>query len=182
MVRYILTLIADQSFTLLCYILNPLVVLFADKDGNLPVYLKYFGTHDNTLDGDEGWRSKLPWLDWQNNKLHRYVKRVLWLYRNTGYGFSYYVSGYDLDASTVVVSGDPTIRNRPYPAQSGWCFAYDKSKPILWRGWMLYVVYGYGSRCVRLYLGWKFMGFTSGRKMLAFHFNPFMGYASTPEE
>lgn len=170
MIKYLFLCIIDTVFTLLCYLLNPIVVLFANKEGYLPRPLSWFGTHDNSLDGDSGWKEKLPWIT------NTYLRRVLWLYRNAGYSFSYNICGYDLINENIVIKGDKTIRNRPSPAKSGYCIAWDKSKNIFVRGWMIYLVYGYGNRCIRLYLGWKFMGFETGRKMLAFHFNPFMGY------
>lgn len=34
----------------ICYLTNPLVVLFADKDGELPAFLKLWQTWDSALD------------------------------------------------------------------------------------------------------------------------------------
>ena len=42
--EYIVCTVAQLLFTLLCYITNPIVVLFADKYGNLPNALDY-GKH-----------------------------------------------------------------------------------------------------------------------------------------
>lgn len=72
--------------------LAPILPFFATPEAHLPAWLKWFDTPDNTLDGDDGWKTrhwqwrfKLPlWLC-------VYIGRVGWLWRNQGYGFKWSV-------------------------------------------------------------------------------------------
>ncbi len=106
-----------------CYLTNWIVVLFANEEGELHGILHLWQTWDDTLDNPSFIRDTLPiWLDYDwyrhyeqywvtdayNRKVYkerlikkfsiidrfkRYICRVLWLYRNCGYGFAYYVFG-----------------------------------------------------------------------------------------
>ena len=49
---WILTVIIDLMFNVICYLTNPIVVLFADEYGNLPKCLRWWQTYDNCLDVD----------------------------------------------------------------------------------------------------------------------------------
>ena len=174
MIRFIFYAVLNILWSVVCHILNPFVVLFGDKEGNLPNWLLWFSTHDNPLDGDKDHLERNKGDKWYQV----YLRRIKWLYRNTGYYFRYYVLGYDLPSrDKLIIKGNENIRST-YPAIEGWCFSYDASKNILSRGWMLYVVKSYGIPFVprlgiRIYLGWKFMGFAEGQKMLAWHISPF---------
>ena len=174
MIRYLLIVPINIIWMLICFILNPFVVLFSDKEGNYPKWLIWFSTHDNSADGDKDHQVRCP-----GDRLYQiYYRRVRWLYRNKGYYFRYHVLGYNSPGrENMIIKGNENIRNTPHPPEEGFCFAYDKSKNILTRGWMLYVIKRYGfSRFpklgVRIYLGWKFMGFKEGQKMFAWHFSP----------
>lgn len=84
---YPIFVIMSITFTLLGVILSPVIALFCDKDGNLPRFLKYFQTFDDTLNalGDG------------------YVNHVKWLVRNPAYGFDKYVFGLKWDVSEWVI-------------------------------------------------------------------------------
>lgn len=77
--------IASFLFSVLTYLLAPILVLFADTNGNLPSYLRYFQTFDATLDA--GWRDGF----WEPTNL--WWDRTRWLWRNPGYTFDYQVLG-----------------------------------------------------------------------------------------
>jgi hypothetical protein len=47
---YFFYCVLEIIFTIVCYLTNPIVVLFADEYGNLPYSLRYWQTWDNTLD------------------------------------------------------------------------------------------------------------------------------------
>ena len=51
----------DFVFSLICYVTNPIVVLFADEYGNLPRILRWWQTYDNCLDID--------WMIYEGNVL-----------------------------------------------------------------------------------------------------------------
>lgn len=50
MISYICYVILDLLFTIIAYLTNPIVVLFADEYGNLPKCLRWWQTYDNCLD------------------------------------------------------------------------------------------------------------------------------------
>lgn len=138
--------------------LAPLLVLIAGNNDRLPGFLNWFQTQDADLDGDEGW-----W-DVESHpviiSLPRYLRRVLWLWRNPSDGFDYRVAARLSFIEKYKVYGNPEIRNRPYPGRGGWCFA------VAGKWWMFYLVMPYGSsgRCLRIYLGWKLMGFINHKE------------------
>lgn len=53
MLKWCLYLIPSIIFTIICYLTNWLVVLFADKDGELHGILRYWQTWDNSLNPSE---------------------------------------------------------------------------------------------------------------------------------
>lgn len=86
------------------FFLNWIVAAFADGSGNLPQALKWFQTFDATLDegmnarrnelaagiGGDTWAAFDPWpVTW----FQRYKNRAFWLFRNSAYGFDYYLLG-----------------------------------------------------------------------------------------
>jgi hypothetical protein len=66
--------IAVILITLIAWAINPVLVLFVDKDGNLPKYLYYFKTFDAPI--PQGYSEGLAWLN-----------------RNPSYGFDLFVFG-----------------------------------------------------------------------------------------
>jgi hypothetical protein len=97
--------IASLVIDILCkLILNRIVVLFADDNGNLPRALKWFQTFDATLDegmyarrnelaaglGGDTWAA---FIAYPSTPEETYQNREKWLFRNTGYGFDYYLLG-----------------------------------------------------------------------------------------
>ncbi|MDL2280305.1 hypothetical protein LJC10_00430 [Selenomonadales bacterium OttesenSCG-928-I06] len=174
MIRFLIYALLNILWLIICYLLNPVVVLFSNNLGEYPKRLSWFVTHDNWADGDMEHNKRHPGNSW----LAMYWRRVTWLYRNTGYGFRYNVLGYNLPSKiNLTIKGNEKITSSS-PAIEGYCFCYDKSKPLYSRGFMIYVVKTYkipfAPRLgIRIYMGWKFMGFKEGRKMLAWHFNPF---------
>lgn len=100
---YPLAALNDLAFTLLaCLLFNWWVPLFADADGNLPNALSWFQTFDASLDA--GWQDGYIAAKWGTPGLRRYLARVYWLYRNPGYGYSYWVGGVVFDPAQWVVT------------------------------------------------------------------------------
>jgi hypothetical protein len=115
----------------LCYLTNPIVVLFADDEGELPAFLKLWQTWDSALDNRQYVLYDCPkWLSYDFDEyydtavmtighgrskkiviaknpfpkrlwLKHYLNRVFWLYRNTGYGFAFYLFGVDTKPETI---------------------------------------------------------------------------------
>ena len=95
-------------------------------------------------------------------RFQRYVCRVWWLYRNNAYGFSYYVTGIEVNAADVVmVKTDETDGYTWYVTDYAFC--YKDERP------------SFGNRCWDNYVGWKFrwMDKEVDRYMLAFRITPF---------
>ena len=101
-------------------------------------------------------------------RIQRYFCRLCWMYRNTAYGFSYYITGHYIVGSKMkVVKTD---------SDKDW-FSYDETESILDRTWSLYYFKPWCSRFkIRIYLGWKAKGMKPNEArhcMLAFFINPF---------
>lgn len=95
--------LGDLTFTLLALFLAPIVAAFADSAGNLPRCLKWFQTFDASLDA--GWKDGYFVFAGRTSSetvptgLELWWLRTRWLYRNPGYGFSYWVLGQAFDRS-----------------------------------------------------------------------------------
>ena len=198
--KYILYCIADILFTVIAYITNPIVVLFADEVGELPSIFLWWANWDDGLDVE--WmvtEHKVPrfaeydfcrhykyYDEWQAEKItgkhhgfvllldddftpwerfQRYVCRLAWIYRNCGYGFSYYVTGVDVNGADIVKTEDISTeeyRYQVYWTKYAWMVRYDNPWCKLFR-W-------------RIFLGWKMQDVKSNevkRCMLALYVNPF---------
>jgi len=95
-------------------------------------------------------------------RFQRYVCRVWWLYRNNAYGFSYYVTGIEVNAADVVmVKTDETDGYTWYVTDYAFC--YKDERP------------SFKNHCWDNYVGWKFkwMDKEVDRYMLAFRITPF---------
>lgn len=144
---WFVVLIFDLGFTVIACLLAPVLPLFAQANGYLPNGLSWFQTADNSLDGDAGWQdpAERPLV----NRLPRYLRRVLWLWRNPAYGWSCTVTNRVVPAGVAPACyGNPLVSNRPYTP--GW------RRLVAAGTWELYFVgpslFG---RCVRIRLGWK---------------------------
>lgn len=195
---YFFYVLLEIIFTIVCYLTNPIVVLFADEYGNLPYSLRYWQTWDNTLDVewmitenkvpkifqyDYGKHYKYIYEDHDKNipghvnilnpnftlieRFKRYFCRLAWLYRNTGYGFSYEVTGKDINGADIIKRSDINkrqYRNQIYHTDDAFMIRYEKP-------WCKYFKW-------RIFLGWKMQDVDSTqtkRCMLALYVSPFWG-------
>ena len=139
--------------TLLAVILAPILPLFAVQklwwcDNHayeavgpvLPLWLNWFMTPDNTLDGDDTFQ-KINGIS--------YWSKVKWLWRNPAYSFAlcYVNSPYETN-----VQGDPTIKDNDN-AKKGWCLVHANG---LFQ-FTLVAPIGF-SRCIYVNLGWNIRG------------------------
>lgn len=102
-------------------------------------------------------------------RVQRYFCRVLWLYRNNGYGFAYEVCGRDYDRYDIKV-----YQNYERSQQDA-CYmgVVQDGRSFLTQTWSFYYCKKYCKWFyIRIYLGWKIKGL-SGRAMIAWHINPF---------
>jgi hypothetical protein len=170
---------------ILCYLTNPIVLLFCDEEGELHGFLNYWQTWDDSCnprffvlekvpaflryDYDrhyEEWWGTTPELEPYNRqrcfaclidphftfkeRIQRYICRVLWLTRNCGYGFSFYVFG-EWAFSDCSIEHEHRKDDRHY-IRWGW----DDSQPIWTRTWWLkFDWYWTENWHTDGYLGWK---------------------------
>ncbi len=192
-VRFAVMQVVDFLFNLLGYCTNWLWPAFADADGNLPARLKWFQTHDATLDGvGEGGgieprfiRATSRLRDGTGKPLNavcRYICRSLWLYRNNVYGFSYYVTGakgpFERDSADMILY-DPISNQVPgnrFPAQGGWRF--EKWNHGKYFHFWLVKDRGNG-RCWEINIGWK-LNPVADRAQLVCRAWPFRAFETKP--
>ena len=151
---YLILVPVSLIITLAAVFLSPVLPIFAsEQEGwldnhakwglgpRLPVWLNWFQTPDNSLDGD---------ATFEAINGTGYLPKVKWLIRNPAYAFAlrYLVSPYNTS-----VSGDKTIKDNDN-AKAGWClvhanglFQFTLVKRILST-----------SRCVYINLGWNIRG------------------------
>ena len=130
-------------------------------------YDRHYKWHSNTesLETRGIYKSYVDILDWDfslKERLQRYACRVLWLYRNNAYGFSYYVTGIVVKAEDIVKV--KTVEQDGYIYYvTDYAFVYKDERP------------SFGGMCWDNYLGWKFNWLESGeeRCMLACRITPF---------
>lgn len=148
------------AFTLLAWLLAPVLPLFASRNGWLPDWLAWFQTPDNSLDGDTGWINEhWQFRYWLPAPLCTYVGRVGWLWRNPAYGFEW--EGplcADIDRNAIVIyHGDTSIQDKPN-GKEGYCFTEVVGPERTY--WHLYFVKLIGTwqgqpYCLNINLGWK---------------------------
>lgn len=94
--RYVLYFIPHLLVTWLCWLTNPIACLFPVRQSNgrdkLWGIFELWSTFDNPV--DEGYYGKytaspIPQSDYDNSRVMRYLYRMFWLSRNTGYGWTY---------------------------------------------------------------------------------------------
>ena len=177
--------ILNALVMIVCYITNPIVCLFANEEGELPGFLSYWQTWDDSCNPrffivekvprflhydydrhyEEYWGTtpKLQQYGRQRcfarvldpnftfkEKVQRYVCRVLWLMRNCGYGFSFYLFG-------AWAHKESSVEHEKYRDDSHYVrWGYDTSESILTRVWWLKIDWFISKHVhVEGYLGWK---------------------------
>lgn len=173
--KYIALIIVDIAVTFLNFPLAPIAVLFASEDGWLPRWLWWFQTPDNSLDGDGGWKELHRWwkddADVETNKFKRYINRVLWLYRNSAYGFAIDVMGARIEEGfKFEIEGSPKVSNRPLYEGSVFRKVTNPSGSVYWQWY--YVKAWSETRCLRINLGWKLWGDLKAGENRQFTFSP----------
>ena len=197
-IKWAFLAIIDLLFNAVCYLTNPVVLLFADELGNLPKIFLWWANWDDHLDVDwMVYEHHVPkWAEYDFNKhykyhdewdaektigmhrgyvelldpdfttkerLQRYVCRLVWMYRNCAYGFSYYVTGVDVNGMDVVER--KTYKEDGYMFKEtsyAWVLRYNGESFIKNHHW-------------KIFLGWKMQSVSPMKRercMLAFCINP----------
>ena len=142
------------------------------KEGHVPSWAVYdYDKHYRIHDSSEGLRTRgiaksyVDILDWNftlKERAQRYVCRLLWLYRNCAYGFSYYVTGIDVRRDDIVkIKTEEQDGYIYYVTDYAW--VYKDERPSF-----------FGLRWDN-FVGWKMQAVTEDveRCMLAFRITPF---------
>ena len=162
--RWLFLLVADLAVFVLAWLLAPILPAFAIGKDHLPYELSYFSAEDNPLDGDIGYvMLHAPFKGYGVTGWRQYINRVVWLWRNPGYGFSYSVLGHQVNSMPRVVSGNPLVSDSVNLTVGR---MHGLSGHVLvreGRAFELYLVrqYGKSGRCFRLRLGWKLLGWVN---------------------
>lgn len=157
---------------------NPLDVEWMITEGKVPKFARYdFKRHYDYYYEDKGDNYMKPgyvilkdpdFTLWE--RFQRYVCRLYWIYRNSNYGFSYYVNGRVVDAEKQVILEDVNTENtRIFKSivndgdwwSRTWCYYYEAPYCKYFK--------------IRVYLGWKLKSVYRGtvRHQIALFFNPF---------
>lgn len=157
---------------------NPLDVEWMITEGKVPKFARYdFKRHYEYHYEDKGDNYMKPgyvilrdpnFTLWE--RFQRYVCRLYWIYRNSNYGFSYYVNGRVVDAEKQVILEDVNTENtRIFKSivndgdwwSRTWCYYYEAPYCKYFK--------------IRVYLGWKLKSVYRGtvRHQIALFFNPF---------
>ncbi len=135
------------AVNLIAFVLAPVMPLLA-KDGWLPYWLSWFQTPDASINGDSVWQSsdKHPWI----NKQPVYIRQVLWLIRNSSYGFNSTV----LATKPLPDYGYVTFGRLDISDKGVWGlnFAYVKETPYFVM--RAYFPIGFG-KCMKFRFGWN---------------------------
>lgn len=183
MIKWIIFASANFLFMLIALLLNPFVLLFVKENGSFPSFLKWFETWDAPhLFFDGTGEIQADWLDthWLFLKhfksipwFHLYLCRLLWLYRNCGYGFAYYICGKDYIQEDVVSTS--------IADETGYLKVRMSVGDLFrWSGYVPYSIFG-NKIGFDYYLGWKLKAANDNppgkpiRAMIAMRINPWMG-------
>ena len=168
--RFLIYLCIDTIANLTGYCINPILPIFADNEGNLPSWLRWFQTYDDTLDGKEPrFIESTSWLRGSKNCICTYVLRVMWLYRNNAYGFAYSVLGGTAPFRTISEEGvNPSDRN---PAIEGsYLRIFEDAEGAQYFQYKLVKDRGNG-KCYEASIGWK-----AGSGQFVARWTPFRRY------
>jgi hypothetical protein len=151
---YIILVPLSLLITLAAVILAPILPIFAtEQEGwldnhakwgmgpRLPIWLNWFQTPDNSLDGDATFESINGTGYWA---------KVKWLWRNPAYAFAL---RYLLPPYITSVAGDKTIKDNDN-AKAGWCFV--RANGLFQFRYIKRIANT--NRCVLVNLGWNIMG------------------------
>lgn len=156
--RYLGYLLVSLLMQIIAWVVTPTLPLLSKLDygsidnnngfglePRLPNWLSWFMTPDNSLLGDNNWKAKTD---------GKYLSQVMWLYRNSLYGFKWSVLSATID-DQVVFKGNPKVNHRGpvYGLLRGSCGDYWQYKLVkpLW-----------GDYCLVLNLGWLLDNVTNG--------------------
>jgi hypothetical protein len=144
--RYFILAPPSILFTILAAILSPVLALFVQENGQLPVWLKWFDTPDNSTYGDQAYRDNQ-----MKGVTSKWWIATCWLARNPAYGFDQLIGAKIPEGFIYSSGGDELTGNTPL--HEGWVYRRcDKY-------WQFYLVKKLTkTKCLKLNLGHKLWG------------------------
>lgn len=110
--KWFLFLLIGVPFELFAKVISPILACFVQEDGYLPKWLYWFQTPDNSCDGDRKHRLRWP----RDGVFWTWARRCAWLFRNSAYGFNYYVLGLHYEKGDLWL-----VQRRPCGWRFEWC-------------------------------------------------------------
>ena len=152
-IKFVVFSIFQLFIDIASYPLAPFVALFSDAQGNLPGWLSPFGTYDNTLDGDDGYKQEHRFFPANANGFERWANRTGWLWRNPAYGFDLLLGATAQSGYQLIIRGDRRVSDNPYhPGICTWKIIRD-GKTVAFQ---VYWVHDFtATTCARVNIGWK---------------------------
>lgn len=143
--KWLLLVPLDLLVTILSVTVSPLMAqaIYFGKDNKLPEWLWLWQTPDDDAIG-----SNEHAMDWTRS-YPLWFQCMVWLCRNSAYGFAWYVMGAKVpDNKEVKVFGNLNVNNTPYC--SGWRILKADNA---WE--LFFVCSSFPNKCFRARLGWK---------------------------
>ena len=152
--RFLIYFILDLTINLVGFTINPILPIFADSKGNLPSWLRWFQTYDDTLDGKEPrFIESTSWLRGSKNFICTYVLRVMWLYRNNAYGFAYSILGGKAPFRTLSEEGTNTSDRNP-AIEGSYLRIFEDAEGVKYFQYK-FVKQRNATQCYEASIGWK---------------------------
>ena len=167
MIKWVVLLPLHFLMIILCYILSPILPLFAIGKETLPSWLSWFQTPDAPLSGDEGFQHLYPSIK------STYLRRILWLQRNPAYGFAWSVLAAEVKPETLVFSVGKVLAK-----EGDWGAAYIWTEDNKYFQVRVFCPTVFG-KCLKFRIGWKLKTLavlghgTDSKSKYVFTCNPF---------
>lgn len=198
---YLFYLIINIIFDLICYITNPIVILFANEYGELPYKLRWWQTYDNCIDVPYTVNTGVPKVfRYDFEKHYKYTPE----HKNGYFMKPGFVEILDPHFTLIEKIQRYICRNFWLYRNTGYGFAYEvcgryvirtdvkeyvnynnakndacylaivnDGRAFFNKTWSVYYCKKWCKLFyLRIYLGWEIKG-TFGQSMIAFHINPF---------
>lgn len=156
--KWILIVTLDLFMTIFSILVAPLMACFLQPNNMLPTWLWLWQTPDcDAIGSGEG---GMLWT----RKYSRWFQCMMWLIRNSCYGFAWYVIGAKVPKNrTVRMYGKRSTNNLPY--DPGWRIF------IAENAWEVFIVFpSFPNKCFRIRIGWKLDRWHNGNYALPAQF------------
>lgn len=135
----------------------------------LKPWLKWFQTPDNSIDGDEGWRTEhWQWRFKFAAPVAQYLGRLGWLWRNPAYGFGVVIMEDSEHSIEATYDGNKQVNDNP--GVEGYCLVH--ARDLFQWVWVKRIS---ANKCIYVNFGWNIKGLINAptnRHIATFAFSP----------